>query len=250
MNLRRSGRRGAVVGAGAATLTAAALVLGPGTAVGASAAPVDEATQAMQEAVDDARQAAEDAAQAAEDAAQAAKEAAQAAQDAVDQATQAAEEAEDADEPAHSGTKDAADTADDEDIDTSPDEVDWLGEDLQNDLAYLQDLPADQRAEEVQQIFRDAVIGNYGEEVENWAERMVDFMDALPQDLQNDLQNAAGMQGDEAQEQLQQIWEGVLDGDYGQDVEMWGMWLRQSFQQWNLGQVIVGDMKGDMDDNN
>lgn len=235
MNLRRGGRRGAIVGAGAATLTAAALAFGPGTAVGAPADPVDEATQAMQEAVDGARQAAEGAAKAAE-------EAARAAQRAADEATRAAESA--------GSGEGAADSGDDRGIDTSPDQMDWLSEDLQNDLADLQDLPADQRADEVENILRDAMSGDYGDEVENWSERMVDFMDALPRDLQDDLQNVVGMQGDEAHEELQQIWGGVMDGDYGRDVRMWGTWLRQSFQQWNLGEVIQGDMGNNMQGQN
>jgi hypothetical protein len=230
VNLRKNGRRSAIVGAGAATLTAAALVLGPGPAVGAPTDPADEVTQAAEEALDAAREAAEDAAQAAEDAAQAA-------QDAADQATQAAE---DAARVAGNTAEDAADTADDAGINTSPDEVDWLPQDLQDDLQDLHDLPADQRAEQMEQIIQDAVTGEYGEDVENWSERMVDFMDALPQDLQDDLQNVIGMESEVAQEQLRQIWEGVLDGDYGQDVQMWGTWLQQSFRQWNLGQIIEG----------
>jgi ABC-type transporter Mla subunit MlaD len=218
------------VGAGAATLTAAALVLGPGTAVGTPTDPAEEVTQAAGEAIDAARQAAEDAAQAAEDAARTAR-------DAADQATKAAE---DAAEAAGDAARNSADTANDADINATSDETDWLPQDLQDDLADLQDMPADQRADEVQQIFRSAVTGEYGEDVENWTERMVKFMDALPQDLQDDLQNLVGMEPEAAHEQLQQIWQGVLDGDYGQDVEMWGKWLQQTFRQWNLGQLIEG----------
>ena len=61
VNPHRNGRRSAVVGAGAATLTAA-LILGPGTAAGAPADPADEVTQAGQEALDAAHEAAEQAA--------------------------------------------------------------------------------------------------------------------------------------------------------------------------------------------
>lgn len=229
MNLRKNGRRSAIAGAGAATLTAAALALGPGTAIGAPADPRAGMSQAAEEAIDAARQAAEDAAQAAQDAARAA-------QDAADQATQATQAA----EAAGGAARDSADTADDAVIDATPDEVDWLPRKPQDDLADLQDLPAEQRAQEVEQILSDAVTGEYGEEVENWSERMVDFMDALPRDLQNDLHDVMGMEGDAAQEQLRRIWQGVLDGDYGQDVEMWGRWLQQSFQQWDLGQLVEG----------
>ena len=235
MNLRKNGRRSAVVGVGASTLTAAALVLGPGTAVGAPTEPAEEMTQAVEEAIDAARQAAEDATQAARDAARAAQEAA-------DQATEAARgAAQDAAEQGGGAAQGSAETSDDANSNNAtPDEVDWLPPDLQNDLTDLQGLPADQRADGVEQLTRDAVTGEYGDEVENWAERMVDFMDAFPHDLQDDLRNIVGMEPEAAQEQLRKIWQGVLDGDYGQDVEMWGKWLQQSFQQWNLGQVIEG----------
>ena len=251
MNLRRSGRRSAVVGAGAATLTAAALVLAPGTAV---ASPADEAVQAMQEAVDDARQAMDDARRAAEDAAKAAEDAARAAQDAADQAIEAAEDAAanagDAAENAGDATENAAEDMTDEagdsgdtgDVMDENNSVDWLTEDLRNDLENLEGLPAEERAQELERIIRNAVTGDYGERVENWSERMVDFMDALPQELQNDLQNVLGMQPEQAQEELRQIWQGVLGGEYGEDAEMWGMWLQHSFQQWNLGDIIEREM--------
>ena len=229
MDLKRNGRRSAIVGAGAATVTAAALILGPGTAVGAPADSAGDAMQAMQDAVDQARQAADDAAQAAE-------EAARAAEDVAEQAMRAAE--------------DGGSAAGNEEIDINPDQVDWLSQDLQEDLQNLQDLPADERAEEVEQIFRDAVTGDYGREVERWAERMADFTDALPEDLRSDLQNVVGMPQDEAQEELQQIWQDVMSGGYGDDVQMWGTWLRQSFQQWNLGDVIQGDVTMESSDDN
>ena len=227
MNLRRNGRRSVIVGTGAATLTAAALALGPGTAVAEPTDPADEITQAVEEAVDAARQAAEDAAQSAEDAARAA-------QDAAAQATKAAEDA------AAAAGDSMEDSGDSGDIDATPDQVDWIPQDLQEDLENLQDMSGDERAEELEQILQDAVTGDYGEEVENWAERMTDFMDVLPQDLQSDLQNVIGMEGEAAQEQLQQVWQGVLDGEYGEDVEMWGTFLQRSFQQWNLGDIIEG----------
>ncbi|MGY1711784.1 hypothetical protein ACI8AC_19985 [Geodermatophilus sp. SYSU D00758] len=224
MNLRRNGRRSAVVGAGAATLTAAALVLGPGTAVGAPADPVGEATQAAQDAAETAQQAAEDAARAAQDAAD---QAARAAQDAADAAGDAAQDA--------AG-----------DVDVPADHMDWLPEDLRQDLEAVQDLPADERADRLQQIFSDAVAGEYGEQVENWAERMLQFLDQLPADLRNDLQGVVGMEPRQAQEQLQQIWQGVLGGEYGEDVRMWGRWLQQTFQQWDLGTIIQGMDSGSM----
>jgi len=209
------------MGAGAATMTAAALLLGPSAAVAEPTNPADQ-SQAVQEAVDQARQAAEDAARAAQDAAQSAQEAA-------DQAEQAVRDATD-------GGPGGADR-----IDVTEGQVDWLPQNLQDDLQNLQDLPADQRAEKIQQILQNAATGHYGDAVENWAERMVDFADALPQDLRNDLQGVMGMQPGAAQQRLQEIWQGALNGDYGREVQRWGQWAQQTFQQWDLGEVIQGD---------
>ncbi|MGY1609254.1 MULTISPECIES: hypothetical protein [unclassified Geodermatophilus] len=195
--------------------------------------------EAAQAAIDAAQRAAEEAARAAQEAAQEAQEAAdqatQAAQDAADEASQAAQ---DAAEAAGGAAQGSADAVDDEDGDAAPDEVDWLPQDLQDDLADLQDLPADQRAEEVEQVLRDAVAGEYGERVEDWAERTVDLMDDFPPDLRSDLQDLLSMRPDAAQERLRQVWQGVQDGDYGQDVEMWGRWLQQTSQRWDLGQLL------------
>ncbi len=140
--------------------------------------------------------------------------------------------------------EDGSGTAGEPDIDAVSDTVDWLPQDLEDDLADLGELPADQHADEAEQIFRGAVTGEYGDEVGSRADRMVDFIDALPHELQNDPQDAIGMQPDAATEQVQQIWGGLLDGDQGRDVETWGQWLKQTFQHWDLGQPIESSDTG------
>ncbi|MGY1709304.1 hypothetical protein ACI8AC_07300 [Geodermatophilus sp. SYSU D00758] len=94
----------------------------------------------------------------------------------------------------------------------------------------------------MQQILRNAVTGDHGEQVEIRAERMADFMDALPRDLQNDLHNAIGMEPEAAQQELQEVGLGVLDGDHGRDVQMRGQWSGQTFHQWELGQMSESDV--------
>ncbi|WP_166532309.1 hypothetical protein [Blastococcus xanthinilyticus] len=244
-----------MTGAGAAALTAAAVFMAPA----AAAAPSDdmrEAAEAAQEqaqdAVNEAEQALEEARQEAEQVAEEGSERAQQeAEETVDEAEQALEEAQ---QEAEQALDEAEKTA--QDVFGSMQQVDmgdWLPDDLQQDLSNLSDLPADERAQELQEIVQNGLSGDYGNEVESWTERIGGVISGLPQDLRQDIQSVFGQEPEEARADIRQIVEGAVDGEYGQDVEQWADWLRNTAQRWDLSRAIQGsspaEMSGNLPDN-
>ncbi|RFU18976.1 hypothetical protein [Geodermatophilus marinus] len=213
------------MGAGAAVLTAAAVLVGPGAAaapsdpVGRAVSAAEEAAEAAQEAADQARRAAQDAADAAQGAA---RDATAAAEDAAGDAAAAAEDG-------------AEDAAGDAAADGDTGHLDWVPEDLRQDLQDLQDVPADQRADEVERVLGDARDGEYGDRAEMWAQRWSDVLDRLPQDLRADLQGVLAAEPEQARAELRGIWERALDGGYGSTVQMWARWLGENAGQWDVG---------------
>ncbi|WP_324277759.1 hypothetical protein [Blastococcus brunescens] len=242
MTLRSRGRRHALAGAGAAALTAAAVFVGPA----ASASPIDQAEQAAEEAQQEAQQAVEDAEQALEDARQRAEQA-------VEDAQREAEEA--ADEAADEAQQEAGDAADDareqaEDAFGNIPQMDageWLPDDLREDLEGLEELPAGERTERLQEIVRSAVDGDYGDEAQRWSQRVGGLLSSLPQDLRQDIQGVFGQEPEEARADVRQIMEDAVDGEYGEDVEKWADWLRDTAQRWDLARSIQGVGPGSAD---
>ncbi|MDT0277029.1 hypothetical protein [Blastococcus goldschmidtiae] len=241
-----------MTGAGAAALTAAAVLVAPA----AAAAPADEledAAQAAQEqseqALDEARETLDEAQEEAEQAAEeGSDEAQQRAQQAVEDAEQALEDArQEAEQAVDQARGDAADV-----FGSMPkiDPGDWLPDDLRRDLADLQDLPADERAEELQDIAQEGLSGSYGDEVENWTERIGGLIASLPRELRQDIQSLFGQEPEEARADLRQIMEGAVDGEYGEDVEEWADWLRDTAQRWDLARAIQGSPAGQDDGGN
>ncbi|SFF46031.1 hypothetical protein [Blastococcus tunisiensis] len=256
MTLRARGRRHALASAGAAALTAAAVFAGPA----ASAAPMDDAEQAVeavqeeaQQAIDEAEQALDDAREQAEDAAnegedeaqQAVEEAEEALEDTREQAEQAVEDAREQAEQAAEDAGDAAAEAREQAEDAfgdlpQVDAGDWLPDDLREDLEGLQDLPAGERTQRLQEIVQNAVGGDYGDEAERWSERLGGLIASLPQDLRRDIQGVFGQEPEEARADVRQIIEDAVDGEYGDDVEKWADWLRNTAQRWDLARSIQG----------
>ena len=213
-----------MTGAGAAALTAAAVFMAPA----AAAAPADDAGEAARSVQEQAEQAVNEAEQALERARQQAREAAE------------------------QGGNLAEDQA--QDVFGSMPEAnmgDWLPDDLRQDLQSLQDLPASERAQELQDIVRSALSGDYGDEVERWTERIGGLISSLPQDLRQDIQGVFGQEPEEARADIRQIMEGAVDGEYGEDVEKWADRLRETAQRWDLSRAVQGarmDMPGGMMD--
>jgi hypothetical protein len=249
MTMRSRGRRHALAGAGAAALTAAAVFVGPA----ASAAPsdrVEQAAEAVQEeaeeaveeaeaALDEAQEQAEDATEQSRDEAQEAVEEAEAAlEDARQQAEQALEDAQ-------QEAGDAADQAQEQAEDVfgdlpRMDAGEWLPDDLREDLESLQEMPAGERTERLQEIVDAAMDGDYGDEVQRWSQRMGSLLASFPQELRQDIQQVFGQEPEEARADVRQIVEDAVDGEYGQDVEQWADWLRDTAQRWDLARSIQG----------
>lgn len=250
VNLRLRARRGTVTGAGAAALTAAAVLLAPA----AAAAPADELEDAVKAAQEEAEQAQEEAEQALDEARDALDEARDEAEQAAEggsdeareRARQAVEEAEQALEDARREAEEAVDQAreDAADVFGSMPRIgigDWLPDGLRRDLQELQDLPADERAEELQDIAEDGLEGDYGDEVEDWTERFGELLSSLPEELRQDIRSLFGQEAEEARDDLRQIMEGAVDGEYGPEVEEWADWLRETAQRWDLAGAIQGN---------
>jgi ElaB/YqjD/DUF883 family membrane-anchored ribosome-binding protein len=268
VNLRMRGRRGAVTGAGAAALMAAAVFVGPA----AVATPGDDAQDAANEIQEQVEQAADEVREQIEQAADEppgeAEQALDEAQQALDEAREQAEEAtgeaqgeaeqaldeaqqalDEAREQAEQAAEEAQDQAGDQTQGQAPDIFgdlprtdpgSWLPDDLQRDLQGLQDLPAGERAGELEDIVHSALGGDYGDEVETWAERITGVLSSMPQDLRQDVQQVFGQEPEEARADVRQIVENAVDGEYGEDVEMWADWLRDTFQRWDLARAIQG----------
>ncbi|MGY2129833.1 hypothetical protein [Blastococcus sp. SYSU DS0617] len=241
-----------MTGAGAAVLTAAAVLVAPA----AAAAPADEIEDAVQAAQEESEQALDEAREALDDAREEAEQAAEeGSAEARERAQQAVEDAEKALEDARQEAEQAADQAreDAADVFGSMPKIgmgDWLPDDLRRDLADLQDLPADERAEELQDIAEEGMRGNYGDDVENWTERVGGLIASLPRELREDIQSLFGQEPEEARDDLRQIMEGAVDGEYGEDVEEWADWLRDTAQRWDLAGAIQGSSGGQDDGGN
>lgn len=242
VDLRRRGRRSILGGAGAAALTATAVVMAPV----AAAAPADDAREAVEAvqqeaegAVDEAEEALERARQEASEATEGGSDRAeQEAREAVGEAERALEEAR---QQAEQAIEDAQEQAEDL-VGTMPkiDFGDWLPDFLERDLQQLQEAPADERAEELEDIVRSGLDGEYGNEVESWTERLGGLISSLPEDLRQDIRGVMGQDPEEARDDVRQIVERAVDGEYGAEVEEWADWLRDTAQRWDLGSAIQG----------
>ncbi|WP_164704549.1 hypothetical protein [Blastococcus litoris] len=245
MTMRSRGRRHALAGAGAAALTAAAVFVGPA----ASAAPSDQIEQAAEAVQEEAEEAVEEAEAALEEAQEQAEEATgearEEAQEAVDEAEAAVEDARQQAEQALEEAQQQADEAQESAGDVFGDlprvsPGDWLPDDLREDLESLQQTPASERTERLQEIIDAATDGDYGDEVQRWSQRMGGLLASLPQELRQDIQQVIGQEPEEARADVRQIVEDAVDGEYGEDVEQWADWLRDTAQRWDLARSIQG----------
>jgi hypothetical protein len=118
-----------------------------------------------------------------------------------------------------------ASTATDDDGPRVPCGAVWshLPQDLREDLAAVRDLPAGERAEALRGIRRDALAGEYGERVEQVAERRVDRVRAvrraLPDELRADLRDARRLTGEQRADAFREVRDDALGGEYGEDVQ-------------------------------
>ncbi len=207
----------------------------------------DEAQERAQQAIEEAQQALDNARDEAEQAVEeGSNEAQERAQQAIEEAQQTLENAQDEAEQAVDRARgDAAD------VFGSMPQIgmgDWLPDDLRRDLQELQDLPADERGQELQDIAREGLSGSYGDEVEDWTERIGGLISSLPRELRQDIQAVFGQEPEEARGDLRQIMEGAVDGEYGEDVEQWADWLRDNAQRWDLARIIQGSSGAGQDD--
>lgn len=98
-----------------------------------------------------------------------------------------------------------------------------LPEDLRADLTAVRQLPVGERAEALREIRRDALEGDYGDRVQELAERRVERLRAirraLPDDLRADLREARRLSGEDRVEAYREIRDGALAGEYGERVQ-------------------------------
>lgn len=245
MNLRVRGRRGAVAGAGAAALTAAAVFVAPA----AVAAPADDAEQAVEEVQEQARQAVEEAEQALEVARQEAENSTRVqrqAEQAVEEAQQALEEARQQAEEALDGVQQDGGQAVDDAQRQTQDALgdlptiqffDWLPDNLQQ---ARQGTPASDSAQELDDIVQDGLSGDYRDEAGPMTERLGGMLAALPPELRRDIQDLRGQEPEETRAEVRRIVERAVDGEYGAEVQKVADWMRETAQRWDLAGAIQG----------
>ncbi|MGY2084813.1 hypothetical protein [Blastococcus sp. SYSU DS0539] len=196
---------------------------------------VSEAEQALEDAQREAEQAAENgSARAQQQAEQAVTEAEQALRDVRQEARQALDEARQAADEAQRQAEDALGNL------PTIKFGDWLPDHLQRDLQELQDTPASQRTQELEDIVQDALDGDYGARAENLSERFGGMLASLPPTLRQDIRDVLGQEPEEARADVRRIMEDAVDGEYGPEVEKWAHWLRETARSWDLAGAIQG----------
>ncbi|MDR7254744.1 hypothetical protein J2X46_003742 [Nocardioides sp. BE266] len=98
-----------------------------------------------------------------------------------------------------------------------------LPADLRADLTAARQLPEGERIDALQAIREDALDGDYGDRVQQFAERREQRVRAvrrlLPADLKVDLRDARDLSGDEQVAAYRAIRDGALAGEYGDRVQ-------------------------------
>lgn len=106
-----------------------------------------------------------------------------------------------------------------------------LPEDLRADLRKLRTLDPAARQEAAAKIWQDALDGHYGRRVELRAETAQRRFQALPGELQDDIEELRGLSGDERAEQRTDIRDKALSGTYGRQVQRWAERRADFWQQ-------------------
>ncbi|SFB23496.1 hypothetical protein SAMN05192575_105239 [Nocardioides alpinus] len=98
-----------------------------------------------------------------------------------------------------------------------------LPEDLRADLRGVRALPVSEKADALRAIRRDALDGDYGTQVQRFAERRVEriraIRRALPDEMKADLHEARRLTGADRLEAYREIRSGALAGEYGDRVQ-------------------------------
>lgn len=98
-----------------------------------------------------------------------------------------------------------------------------LPQDLRDDLTAVRDLPDGEKADALRAIRRDALDGDYGPQVQRFAERRDERVRAvrraLPAELRSDLREARRLDGEERADAYREIRDGALAGEYGDRVQ-------------------------------
>lgn len=98
-----------------------------------------------------------------------------------------------------------------------------LPEDLRADLLAVRELPVGEKEDALRAIRRDALDGDYGDRVQQFAERRDErvraIRRALPEELRVDLRAARRLTGDDRVVAYREIREGALSGEYGDRVQ-------------------------------
>ncbi|MEV0176142.1 hypothetical protein AB0I00_34145 [Streptomyces sp. NPDC050803] len=96
-----------------------------------------------------------------------------------------------------------------------------LPRELRADLRELRATEPDQRREAAARIWQDALAGEYGARVQLRAETARHRFGALPEELQDDIEELRGLTGDERSEERTAIRDKALAGAYGDEVRRW-----------------------------
>ena len=106
-----------------------------------------------------------------------------------------------------------------------------LPEDLRADLLAVRELPVGEKEDALRAIRRDALDGDYGDRVQQFAERRDErvraIRRALPEELRVDLRAARRLTGDDRVDAYREIREGALSGEYGDRVQEVAVRVRQ-----------------------
>ena len=98
-----------------------------------------------------------------------------------------------------------------------------LPQDLRHDLTALRGLPPEERFAAGKQLRQDALDGDYGTRVQQWAgradERRRAIWSRMPSSLQQDVEQARALPDAERYDAFQAIGAGALDGEYGDRVQ-------------------------------
>ncbi|WP_347056844.1 hypothetical protein ABC795_09005 [Blastococcus sp. HT6-30] len=118
---------------------------------------------------------------------------------------------------------------------------DWLPDGLQQDLRELHDVPADQRAERLQDVLRSGLDGEYGGEVEQWTQQLEGFPSSVPEDLRDDLGQLSGQEPGQLREDLGDVVvDSARSGQYGLGLDTRTGWAGDAAERSNLSRALDG----------
>jgi hypothetical protein len=112
--------------------------------------------------------------------------------------------------------------------------------DLRAELAALRDVPAGDRLAALERVRDAALAGEYGEQAQAGAQRLVTALAMLPPELSRDLEALVSSEEAQVPDAVERIRDRALAGEYGEQVRGWAEHLVAAAEE--HGYDVTGDL--------